>query len=119
MRGARRLWSVGLALLAAVTAVHAIRCTAVTPDAPKTIEVTIEGITFGSIAGPVKVGDTIEWINKDIFDHTATSKLGGWDVVVPAGKKARVVVQKPGTFEYFCRYHPNMTGKIVAAKRPK
>ena len=86
---------------------------------PKVVQIVIDKATFGDTPAGVLVGDTIEWINKDIFDHTATSKLGGWDVVVPAGKKARVVVQKPGTFEYFCRYHPNMTGKIVAAKRPK
>jgi plastocyanin len=39
--------------------------------------------------------------------------------VVPVGKKARVVLKKAGTFDYFCKFHPNMVGKIVAAKRPK
>jgi len=38
---------------------------------------------------------------------------------VPAGKRARVVIKSPGAFDYFCRYHPNMVGKIVAARRPK
>jgi plastocyanin len=85
----------------------------------KVVQVVIDKATFGDTPSGVLAGDTIEWVNKDIFDHTATSKLGGWDVVVPAGKKARVVVMKAGTFEYFCRFHPNMTGKIVAAKRPK
>ena len=73
----------------------------------------------GDTPSGVLVGDTIEWINKDIFDHTATSKLGGWDVIVLAGKRARVVIKSPGAFDYFCRYHPNMVGKIVAARRPK
>jgi plastocyanin len=86
---------------------------------PKVVQVVIDKATFGGTPSGVLVGDTIEWINKDIFDHTATSKLGGWDVVVPAGKKARVLMKKAGTFEYFCQYHPNMVGKIAAAKRPK
>ena len=86
---------------------------------PKVVEIVIDKATFGDTPPGVLVGDTIEWINKDIFDHTATSKIGGWDVVVPAGKKARVLMKKAGTFEYFCQYHPNMVGKIAAAKRPK
>ena len=112
-----RLWSVGLALLAAVTAVHGTGCTAVTRDTHTTIEVTIEGITFGSIDRPIKVGDTIEWINKDPVDHTATDKAGAWDVVIPAGKRARVVLRDAGTFEYYCRFHPNMTARIVVTGR--
>jgi plastocyanin len=86
---------------------------------PKVVQVVIDKATLGDTPSGVLVGDTIEWINKDIFDHTATSKLGGWDVVVPAGKKARVVMKKAGSFDYFCQYHPNMVGKIVATKRPK
>ena len=85
----------------------------------KMVQVVIDKATFGDTPAGVLVGDTIEWVNKDIFDHTATSKLGGWDVVVPAGKKARVVMMKAGTFEYFCQYHPNMVGKIAVSKRPK
>jgi plastocyanin len=85
---------------------------------PKVVQVVIDKATFGETPSGVLVGDTIEWVNKDIFDHTATSKLGGWDVVVPAGKKVRVVMRKAGTFEYFCRYHPNMIG-VVVTKRPK
>jgi plastocyanin len=86
---------------------------------PKVVQVVIDKATFGDTPSGVLAGDTIEWFNRDIFDHTATSKAGGWDVVIPAGKKARVVVKNAGTFEYVCKYHPNMTGKIVVAKRPK
>jgi plastocyanin len=86
---------------------------------PKVVQVVIDKATFGETPAGVFVGDTIEWINKDIFDHTATSKVGGWDVVVPAGKTARLLLKTAGAFEYFCKYHPNMTGKIVAKKRPK
>jgi plastocyanin len=117
MTGPLRLWGVGLALLAVVTVVHGTGCTAVTRDTPKTIQVTIEGVTFGSIDGPIKVGDTIEWINKDPIDHTATDKAGAWDVVVPAGKRARVVLRDAGTFEYYCRFHPNMTARVVVTGR--
>jgi plastocyanin len=62
-----------------------------------------------------KVGDTIEWVNNDVFDHTATVK-GQWDVQIPAGQKGRLVLKKAGTFAYFCRFHPNMKATLVVTK---
>jgi plastocyanin len=47
-----------------------------------------------------KVGDTIEWINKDIVAHTATLR-GDWDLMALPGKTARLVVKKAGSFDYF------------------
>ena len=90
------------------------------PDAvaPKVVQIDITKATFGDTPAGIQVGDTIEWINKDIFDHTATSTAGAWDVVIPAGKKARVVMKNAGVFAYFCKYHPNMTG-TVTVKKPK
>ena len=83
---------------------------------PKVVQIAIDKVAFGETPAGIKAGDTIEWINNDIFDHTTTSKTGGWDVVIPAGKKARVVMKKTGTFDYFCKYHPNMTGTVRVAK---
>lgn len=59
-----------------------------------------------------RVGDTIEWVYKDIVYHTATAKNGAFNVDVPAGKKARVVLKKAGDIDYFCEYHPNMSTAI-------
>jgi plastocyanin len=57
------------------------------------------------------------WTNGDFVDHTATDKAGGWDVAIAAGQKAELRVTAPGTFTYFCRFHPHMTGSIhVVAK---
>ena len=54
-----------------------------------------------------KVGDTIEWINKDIFAHTATARNGDWDVTMPPKKTVTLVLKKAGTIDYYCRFHPN------------
>ena len=43
-----------------------------------------------------KVGDTIEWINKDIFVHTATARNGDWDVTMPPKKIVTLVLKKAG-----------------------
>ena len=85
-------------------------------DAPKTVQIVIDKVAFADVKVPLRVGDTIEWINKDVVDHTATAKNKDWDVQVPVGKKARLVLKKAGTIEYFCRYHPNMIGRMVVGK---
>jgi plastocyanin len=84
--------------------------------APATVTVTIDQVAFREKSVSARVGDTIEWTNKDIFDHTATARTGDFDVVVPAGKKARVVLKKAGEIDYYCEYHPNMIAKIVVTK---
>jgi plastocyanin len=29
------------------------------------------------------------------------------------GKNGRMVMKAAGTFDYICRYHPNMTGEVI------
>jgi plastocyanin len=80
-----------------------------------TVTVTIDKLVFSPASVEVKVGDTIEWVNKDAFPHTATVK-GGWDVSIPPKKAASVTVQKAGSFDYICRFHPNMKGHVTVSK---
>lgn len=79
--------------------------------------VTIDQVAFREKSVSVRLGDTIEWINKDVVDHTATATRGEFKVAVPAGKKARVVLKNAGTFDYYCEYHPNMTAKVAVTVR--
>ncbi len=60
-----------------------------------------------------KVGDTIEWINKDALAHSATAKNHDWDVLIGPNKTARLVVKKAGAVDYYCKFHPNMTGRVT------
>jgi len=59
-----------------------------------------------------KIGDTIEWINKDVLAHTATARNGDFDVNLPPKKTASLVVKKAGTVDYYCRFHPNMKATL-------
>jgi len=77
-----------------------------------TVRVTIENLAFVPAEMEVKVGDTIEWVNKDPIAHTATVN-GRWEVMIPAGATATRVVEAGDGVEYYCRFHPNMTGRIV------
>jgi plastocyanin len=47
-----------------------------------TIQVTMEKLGYTPAEVQAKVGDTIEWINKDILVHTATARNGDWDVKI-------------------------------------
>lgn len=76
-----------------------------------TVHVTIDKLVFQPAEIEVKAGEIIEWINKDPFVHTATVK-GGWDVLIPPGKTATHVAIASDTVEYYCRFHPNMKGRI-------
>jgi plastocyanin len=78
-----------------------------------TVHVTIDKLAFAPAEIEVRVGETIEWTNKDRIAHTATVK-DGWEVMIPVGKVAtRVVEAGDKTVDYYCRFHPNMKGRIV------
>ncbi|RWB77102.1 MAG: amicyanin [Mesorhizobium sp.] len=84
------------------------------PAFAATIEVTIDKLVFSPASVRAKVGDTIEWMNNDVFAHTATVK-GGWDVTIPAKSKGKITLKTAGAVDYFCRFHPNMKGHVEVA----
>src|SRR5579884_2915394 len=83
------------------------------PAHAATVTVVIDKLAFSPAEVAAKVGDTVEWDNKDILQHTATAKDGSWNVLLAPKKKGSVVVTKAGTFDYFCKFHPNMKGKLT------
>jgi plastocyanin len=78
-----------------------------------TIQITMENLVISPAEASAKVGDTIEWINKDIFVHTATARNGDWDVTMPPNKTVSSVLKTAGTIEYYCRFHPNMKATLI------
>jgi plastocyanin len=81
----------------------------------ETIRVAIDKLTFAPAQVSAHVGDTIEWVNGDFIAHTATARNQDWDVTIPAKGTGRVTLRHAGDIDYFCRFHPNMTGRIVVA----
>jgi plastocyanin len=80
-----------------------------------TIQISMENLEISPAEVSAKVGDTIEWINKDIFAHTATARNGDWDLTIPPKKTVTSVLKKAGTVEYYCRFHPNMKATLTIA----
>ena len=56
------------------------------PAQAATIQITIDNLVFAPSEVSAKVGDTIEWINKDVLAHTATARNGDFDVTTPPKK---------------------------------
>ncbi|QDW36352.1 amicyanin [Bradyrhizobium sp. KBS0727] len=85
------------------------------PARAATIQVVMENLVVSPAEVSAKVGDTIEWINKDVFAHTATARNGDFDVTLPPKKTVTSVLNKAGSVEYYCRYHPNMKAVLNIA----
>ena len=81
-----------------------------------TIQVKIEKLGFVPAEITAHVGDTVEWINSDFVPHTATARDSSWDVLIPVNAKKTVVLKIEGTVDYYCKFHPNMTGRILVIK---
>jgi len=85
--------------------------------AAETIQVTIKNLVFEPTEIHAKVGDTIEWINNDVFVHTATGRKGEFDVNIPAKKTVTQELKVAGDIAFYCRFHPNMTGRLVVGSK--
>jgi plastocyanin len=85
------------------------------PAHAATIQITMQDLVVTPAEVSAKVGDTIEWINKDVFAHTATARNGDFDVNIAPKKTVASVLKKAGTVEYYCRFHPNMKAVLTIA----
>lgn len=78
---------------------------------PRVYEIEINNLAFAP-AEVMRVNDIVEWVNADIFQHTATATDGSFDVDLPAGAKGRTILKRVGIVDYFCRFHPGMQGRL-------
>lgn len=66
----------------------------------------------------IKAGTTVTWTNTGAVLHTVTSvdrKTFDSKDIHPKGTFTRTFT-KPGTFPYFCNYHPWMKGTVVVER---
>lgn len=78
------------------------------------VAVSIVDFAFDTPSLEVAAGTTVTWTNNDSAAHTASASDGSWDTGnIDPGASASVTFDTPGTYEYACAYHPNMTATIV------
>ena len=58
------------------------------------------------------VGNTVKWINEDNTVHTVTAeKFDSGDI--PAGGTFNYTFNSSGTYNYYCKYHPEKGAVVV------
>ena len=107
-----------------------------TPSTPTTYNVVIQNGKFNPIDLNIKVGDTVEWVNRDSktilgkkdnpsesekkeleskgtgVTHSVTFEDARVDTSLPNKGTVRYTFKKKGEARYFCRFHPAMTGTV-------
>ena len=86
------------------------------PARADVIQIKMEKLTFVPAQVSAHVGDTIEWVNTDFVAHTATARDAAWDVLIPVKTTKSIVLKVEGVVDYYCKFHPNMTGRVSVAK---
>ncbi|MEK6845908.1 MAG: cupredoxin domain-containing protein [Nanoarchaeota archaeon] len=81
----------------------------------ETHNVIVESFKFAPVDLEVKVGDMVEWVNKDSTAHTITLDNGLLDEKLPSGGTASYTFKEKGTFTYYCALHPSMKGTVVVS----
>jgi plastocyanin len=81
---------------------------------PAETRTSIDNFMFKPDTVTVPVGTTVVWQNDDDTPHTVTSVDGTFhSLALDTKDKFSFTFDKAGTFEYFCRLHPRMKGKVV------
>jgi plastocyanin len=82
------------------------------PAARKVRTVIIEGLRYRPGIVEVKRGEPVRWVNEDPVPHTVTA-AGRFDShsIAPEGSWT-YVPERTGEYDYTCRFHPTMKGKL-------
>jgi plastocyanin len=80
-------------------------------------EVKIDNFSFIPKSLTIPVGTAVTWTNRDDIPHTATSTEKKFaSPVLDTDQTFSFKFQEPGSYPYFCKIHPTMTGTIVVEK---
>jgi plastocyanin len=87
-----------------------------TPAAAATQDqaVTIKDFAFSPQVLTIPVGTTVTWTNEDTTQHTVVAKDKAFaSDILAQGDTFSFTFDTPGTFDYICSLHPNMTAQVV------
>src|SRR6266567_2519124 len=85
-----------------------------TPKPPVTKTIIVLGSGYSPSTVTVPPGSTLIFKSNSDIDHTVTQTNGStFDKVIPAHGTITLKLTKPGTYKYYCTYHPFMTGTII------
>ena len=83
---------------------------------PSPVKVSIERNVFEPKEVVVAAGTTVTWVNADEVPHTVTSTASPplfGSKTLRADDTFSLEFKAAGKYDYFCKVHPFMTGKVV------
>lgn len=83
-----------------------------------TVKIVTDASTIGRynpLTVKVKAGQNIKWVNVSNTAHTVTGNGFDSGAINNNSGKFTFSFSKPGTYHYYCTYHPLMHGTIVVS----
>jgi len=77
------------------------------------VQVNIQAYNYLPMKLTVVQGTSVTWFNKDDVIHSVTSPENIFDMDMQRQEYKTFVFDEVGTFPYFCKPHPYMTGTII------
>ena len=82
--------------------------------------VTVANMAFTPAKVTVGLGESVTWSFPDSIAHTSTSNQGFWDFGPASnGETFTVVFASAGRYDYHCRIHSMMHGRVVVPLQAK
>ena len=82
-----------------------------------TFTITTSNFAFDPDCFTARAAQAITIVNQDSADHTFTISGTPIDVTIAGGAEFNgdpvSGVVEPGTYDFFCRFHPSMTGTVT------
>jgi plastocyanin len=112
---ASRLFSTALVVGPVLLGAAVLLVAAPRTHAASTVSVEISNFAFQPASVTIQVGDTVTWTNLDSTAHTATDTGSGalFDGAMNQGESFSYTFTQPGTVNYICTLHPEMTGAVI------
>jgi plastocyanin len=80
------------------------------------VAASIKDFAFDPATIEIAAGTTVTWTNNDTVAHTVSQSGGGFESgKLDPGMTFSFTFDTPGTYEYFCQFHPNMKATIVVS----
>lgn len=82
---------------------------------PPAARVMVEGVYYWTDTVRVATGSVVEWVNRDIIDHTVSFEGHGRRLSGHLKAKGTYAVRfdAPGTYKYYCDPHPSMRAVVI------
>lgn len=85
---------------------------AASDTAAATVEMRLVAFTPGEVR--IRAGQSVEWVNRDPIEHTATANDGSWgSEPLKEGERYVRRFDTPGRYPYHCTPHPQMQGVVI------